>query len=146
MENRGTWAIAGLGLALIALLMLWMGKTLDTKAPIRIDRGGTNAAGAVRTSTPEEEAERELADMRALVTRRAPGLASRAAEQAFSGEEAARARCAFTEARLVHRDGTTAYWNVGFSCVDPRQPGAFPNLTTVSVRLGRDGSRWVVEN
>jgi hypothetical protein len=144
--SRSAWVFAALGLAIIALLLSWMGKTLDSKAPIRIDRGGADSAAPARTPSAEELVARETAEMRALVARRAASLVRRAAEQAFSGEEAARARCTFTQATLVHRDGASAYWNAEFSCVDPRAPGSFPNLTSVSVRLNRDGERWVVEN
>jgi hypothetical protein len=143
--SRATWAFAGLGLLLIALLMIWMGKTLDTKAPVRIERPTSAPVGVVPTMTPEEEAAREENAMRALVSGRAGALALRAAAQAYPSEDASRVRCTFTEARLVHRDGAAAYWSAGFSCVDPRQPEALPNLTSVSVRLHRDEMRWAVE-
>src|SRR5512140_3006457 len=120
-----------------------MARTLDTKAPIRIDRGAATPA-PVRTFSPEEEAERELATMRALVAVHATSLERRAAGQAFPGEEAARARCTFTAARLVHRDADAAYWNAEFSCVDPAAPGAYPNPTSVSVRLGKVGTSGAV--
>ncbi len=84
--------------------------------------------------------------MRALVAGRAVALAPRAAEQAFPSEEAARVRCTFTDARLVHREDSVAYWSAGFSCADPRDPAALPNLTSVSVRLRRDGTRWLAES
>ena len=144
--GRGAWIFAGLGLAFVALLMFVMGKALDTKAPIRIDRAGATSAEPVRTPSAEETAAREIADMRAIVTRQARSLGRRAADQAFSGEEAARARCTFTGATLVSRDGVSAYWNAEFSCVDPSASGSFPNLTSVSVRLSRDGERWVADN
>jgi hypothetical protein len=144
--GRGAWIFAGLGLAFIALLMIVMGKALDTKAPIRIDRGGSASPESVPTPSAEEVAARETADMRAIVARRAPSLARRAADQAFSGEEASRARCTFTGATLVSRDGVSAYWNAEFSCADPQAPGSFPNLTSVSVRMSRDGERWILDN
>lgn len=143
--SRSTWVFAGLGLAFVVLLLSWMARTLDTKAPIRIDRGAAPPAPEpVRTVSPEEEAERDLATMRELVARHAASLERRAAGQAFPGDEAARARCTFTAARLVHRDAETAYWNAEFSCIDPAAPGAYPNPTSVSVRLGKTGTRWVV--
>ena len=142
--SRATWVFAALGLAVIGLLMAWMARTLDTKAPIRIERGPpVPAPEPVRTFSEEERAERERATMESIVVRLAPSLARRAAEQAFSGDEAARARCTFTAARLVHRDETSAYWDAAFSCVDPLAAGAYPNPTSVSVRLARDGMRWV---
>jgi hypothetical protein len=144
--SRGTWVFAGLGLAFVALLMIVMGKALDTKAPIRIDRAGATSTPPEPTPSAEETAARETAEMRALVARRAPSLAFRAAEQAFSGEESGRARCTFTGAALVSRDGVSAYWNAEFSCADPQAPGSLPNLTSVSVRMSRDGERWVVDN
>jgi hypothetical protein len=144
--GRGAWIFAGLGLAFIALLMIVMGKALDTKAPIRIDRGGATSAPPEPTPSAEETAARETAEMRAIVGRRAPSLSRRAADQAFSGEEAARARCTFTGATLVSRDGVSAYWNAEFSCTDPQATGSFPNLTSVSVRLRLDGERWVADN
>jgi hypothetical protein len=146
--SRGAWIFAGLGLAFAASLMFLMGKALDTKAPIRIDRGGGAPLSLppAPTVSPAEAAAREVEAMRALVTRRADALARRAAEQAFAGEDAARAQCTFTEATLVHRDEASAYWNAGFSCVDPRQPDSLPNLTSVSVRLVRTNERWTLEN
>lgn len=145
--NRGAWIFAVLGLAIVGAMLWWMGATLDTKAPIRRDRAvGTPSAVPDPTPSAEELAERETARMRAAVARRAAGLARRAAEQAFPGEEAARARCTFTEATLVHRDGGSAYWNAEFSCVDPGAPGSLPNRTSVSVRLKRDGELWVAED
>jgi hypothetical protein len=145
MESRGTWVFAGLGLAFIALLMFWMGKTLDTKAPIRIERREP-AAAPVKTRAPVDEAARDEAEMNLLVSRQAGVLARRAAAQAYPSDDAAQARCTFTGAQLVHRDGDTAFWSAGFSCVDPRLPGALPNPTSVSVRLHRaEGARWAVE-
>jgi hypothetical protein len=144
--SRGAWIFAGLGLAFVASLMFVMGKALDTKAPIRIDRSGASSPESVRTPSAEETAARETAEMRAIVARQAPSLGRRAADQAFSGEEAARARCTFTGATPVSRDGVTAYWNAEFSCVDPQASGSFPNLTSVSVRLRLDGERWVLDN
>lgn len=144
--SRGAWIFAGLGLAFIAFLMFVMGKALDTKAPIRIDRAGATSAEAVPTPSAEETAAREIADMRAIVARRALSLGRRAADQAFSGEEAARARCSFTGATLVSRDGVSAWWNAEFSCTDPQATGSFPNLTSVSVRLSRNGETWVADN
>ena len=142
--SRSTWIAAGLGLAFVLLLLSWMGRTLETKAPIRIDRGaGTPAPAPVRTFSAEEEAERDLATMRDLVARHAPSLERRAAAQAFPGLESG-ARCTFTQARLLHRDADAAYWNAEFSCVDPAVPGAYPNPTSVSVRLGKIGTRWAV--
>ena len=117
------------------------------KAPVRIDRGApTPAPVPVRTFSPEEQAERELATMRALVEQHAPSLAGRAAAQAFPPDEAARARCSFTAARLVHRDAEVAYWTAEFSCADPAAPAAYPNPTALSIRLTRSGARWVVED
>ncbi|HQQ79225.1 MAG TPA: hypothetical protein PLB01_17890 [Thermoanaerobaculia bacterium] len=144
--SRGAWIFAGLGLAFIAFLTFVMGKALDTKAPIRIDRAGASSPEPARTPTAEETAARETAEMRAIVAARAPSLARRAADQAFSGEEAARARCTFTGATPVSRDGVSAYWNAEFSCVDPQASGSFPNLTSVSVRLRLDGERWVLDD
>ncbi|MBK9062094.1 MAG: hypothetical protein IPL89_02720 [Acidobacteria bacterium] len=144
--GRGAWIFAGLGLAFVAFLMFVMGKALDTKAPIRIDRTGATTREPVRTPSAEETAARETADMRSIVAGRAQSLGRRAADQAFSGEEAARARCTYTGATLVSRDGVSAYWNAEFSCADPNAPGSFPNLTSVSVRLSRDGERWIVDN
>jgi hypothetical protein len=142
--SRATWVFAGLGFAVIVLLLSWMARTLDTKAPIRIERGPpTPVPEPVRTFPEEEQAERDRATMESIVVRLAPSLARRAAEQAFPGEEAARARCTFTAARLVHRDETSAYWDAEYSCVDPLAAGAYPNPTSVSVRLARDGARWV---
>ncbi len=148
MENRGAWVLAGLGLALVALLAVGMGKMLDSKAPIRIERRTPVATVAVpvEPGLPAwEEAAREEEAMRALVAGRARVLAPRAAEQAFPAEDAARVRCTFTEARLVHREESVAYWSAGFSCTDPRDPGALPNLTSVSVRLRRDGTSWATD-
>ncbi|MEO8054553.1 MAG: hypothetical protein ABI768_05340 [Acidobacteriota bacterium] len=144
--GRGAWIFAGLGLAFVAFLMFVMGKALDTKAPIRIDRVGATSPEPVRTPSAEETAARETADMRAIVVRRSRSLGRRAADQAFSGEEAARARCTFTGATPVSRDGVSAYWNAEFSCVDPNATGSFPNLTSVSVRLRLDGERWVADD
>jgi hypothetical protein len=144
--SRGTWIFAGIGLAFIAFLLFVMGKALDTKAPIRIDRGGATSAPPEPTATAEEVAAREAAQMRALVERRAPSLSRRAADQAFSGEEASRAKCTFTGATLVSRDGVSAYWNAEFSCADPQAPGSFPNLTSVSVRMSRDAERWTLDD
>ena len=144
--GRGAWIFAGLGLAFVAALMFVMGKALDTKAPIRIDRAGAATPEPVPTPSAEQTAARETADMRAIVARRAPSLGRRAADQAFSGEEAARARCMFTGATLISRDGVSAYWNAEFSCADPQATSSFPNLTSVSVRLRLDGERWVVDN
>ena len=144
--SRGTWIFAGLGLAFIAFLLFVMGKALDTKAPIRIDRGAATSALPAPTPSAEEVEARETAQMRTLVARQAPSLGRRAADQAFSGEEASRARCTFTGATLVSRDGVSAYWNAEFSCADPQAPGSFPNLTSVSVRLRLDGERWAVDN
>jgi hypothetical protein len=146
VENRGAWIFGGLGLAVIALLLFWMGKALDMKAPIRIERVGPSAAPAVRTPSPEEAAAQEDAAMRALVQGQAAALSARAAAQAFPSDEIGRAGCTFTGAMPVHRDGATAWWNAEFSCVDRQQPGALPNPTSVSVRLRKDGTRWVVEN
>ena len=143
--SRGAWIFAGLGLAFVAFLMFVMGKALDTKAPVRIDRGAAASAPPAPTPSAEEIEAREIAQMRALVARQAPSLARRAADQAFSSEEASRARCTFTGATLVSRDGASAYWNAEFSCADPQAPGSFPNLTSVSVRMSRDGERWAVD-
>ena len=142
--SRATWVFAGLGLAVIGLLLAWMARTLDTKAPIRIERAEpTPVPEPVRTFSEEELAERERATMQSIVARLAPSLARRAAEQAYPGEEAARARCTFTAARRVHHDESSAYWDAEFSCIDPLASGAYPNPTSVSVRLARDGTRWV---
>jgi hypothetical protein len=146
VENRGTWILGGLGLVFIALLMLWMGKTLDMKAPVRIDRVGASPTPAVRTLSPEEAAAREDDEMRALVLAQAAALSTRAAAQVFPGDEASRASCTPTGASPVHRDGIRVWWNMEFACVDPQQPGALPNLTSMSVRLRKDGTRWVVED
>lgn len=145
MENRGTWILSGLGLAIVALLVLWMGRTLDVKAPVRIERVAPVAPTVVPTTSPEEDAAREEASMRALVTRRAASLSARAAAQAYPSDEAGRAQCTFTGATPVHRDGSEAWWDVAFSCVDPGAPGALPNLTSVSVRLHRAGDGWVLD-
>ena len=143
--SRGAWVLAGLGLAFIALLMMWMGKTLDTKAPIRIQRREPAAAPPVETPAPVDEAAREEGEMSVAVSRLSDALASRAAAQLYPSEDAARARCTFTRARLVHRDGDTAFWSAEFSCVDTRLPGALPNPTTVSVRLHKYGPRWAAD-
>ncbi len=145
MENRGTWVFAGLGLAFIALLMIWMGKTLDTKAPMRIERPTPAPVVAVPTRSPEDAAASEEAEMGVAVSRVAGTLAARAAAQAYPSEDAARARCTFTRAQLVHRDGDTAFWSAEFSCVDTRLPGALPNPTSVPVRLRKAGPSWAVE-
>lgn len=144
--SRGAWVFGAFGFGIIALLMLWMGKTLDTKAPIRIERRGPEAIADTPTRTPEEDAAHEERAMRAIVTSRASRWSARAASQIFPSDEAGRVRCSFTGAKPVHRDGDTAWWNAEFSCVDGRQPGALPNLTSVSVRLHRAGEAWVVEN
>lgn len=146
--SRGAWILGLVGLAFIAALMSWMGKTLDTKAPIRIDRVSPNPTPADEPEpvTPEEAAAAEEAAMRALVRARAVPLAARAAAQIFPSSEAGRAVCTFTGASPVHRDTETAWWNAEFSCVDREQPGALPNPTSVSVRLRRDGTRWTVED
>lgn len=149
MQNRGAWVFAGLGLALVALGMIWMGKALDTKAPIRIERRAPEPVPRPTlepTLAPEVEAAREEARLRALVTRAAPGLSARAAAQVFPPDEVSRARCSFTGATPVQREGDTAWWNAEFSCVDTGEPEALPNLTSVSVRLRRDGTRWAVED
>ncbi len=146
MQNRGAWIFGGLGLAVIALLLFWMGKTLDMKAPILVDRVPVNPTPAVRTLSPQEVAAQEEASMRTLVLGQATALSARAAAQVFPGDEASRARCVVTGATPVHRDDATAWWNAEFSCTDSRQPAALPNLTSVSVRLRRDGPRWAVEN
>ncbi|MGA7991296.1 MAG: hypothetical protein WCC53_07700 [Thermoanaerobaculia bacterium] len=144
--SRGAWILGGLGLGFIVLLLLWMGKTLDTKAPIRIDRVRQSAPSAPRTLSPEEIADRDESEMRLLVQAEAAVLSTRAASQIFVSDEVGRAECSFTGASPVHRDGVMAWWNAEFSCVDRQRPGALPNLTTVSVRLRKDGARWVVEN
>ena len=144
--GRGAWIFAGLGLAFVAFLMFVMGKALDTKAPIRIDREAPGPPSPGPALKPEDAAAREESSMRTVVVRRARSLGRRAADQAFSGEEAARARCTFTGATLVSRDGVSAYWNAEFSCTDPQAAGSFPNLTSVSVRLSRDGERWVADD
>jgi hypothetical protein len=146
VENRGAWILGGLGLAFIALLMLWMGKTLDMKAPVRIERVGTREAPTIRPASPEEAAAREDAEIRSRIQVQAAELSVRAAAQIFLSDEVGRAQCTFTGASPVHRDGATAWWNAEFSCVDRQQPGALPNLTTVSVRLRKDGAQWAVEN
>lgn len=146
MLSRGAWVFAGLGLVLVALLALWMGKTLDTKAPIRIDRHRPTPVPTVPTLALEELAAREDATMRALVVKRADALAPRAAAQAYPSEDAAGVRCTFKGATLVHREGPTAYWDAGFRCVDPHRPDSLPNLTSISVRLEHDGTRWVIAN
>jgi hypothetical protein len=145
VENRGVWVFAGLGLAFVALLMIWMGKTLDTKAPVRIERLVAAPAPPVETRAPLDEAAQEEAEMNVLVSRLSGALATRAAAQAYPSDDAARARCTFKGARLVHRDGDMAYWDAEFSCVDSRQPGMLPNPTTVSVRLRKAGPRWALE-
>ena len=143
--SRGAWVLAGLGLAFIVLLMMWMGKTLDTKAPIRVQRREPAAAPPVETPAPVDEAARDQAEMGVAVLRLSGALASRAAAQLYPSEDAEKARCTFTGARLVHRDGDTAFWSAGFSCIDTRLPGALPNPTTVSVRLHKDGPRWAAD-
>jgi hypothetical protein len=80
-----------------------------------------------------------------LVSRLSSSLATRAAAQAYPSDDAAQARCTFKGARLVHRDGDTAFWDAEFSCVDSRALGALPNPTNVSVRLRKAGPRWAVE-
>jgi hypothetical protein len=147
--SRGAWVFAALGLAAVALLMVVMGRALDTKAPILLERNGASAAPTappVRAIPPAERDALETAAMRAVVSERAPALAARAAEQSSPAGEAGRATCTFTDARLVHREGSSAFWSADFSCADPRVPGALPNLTSVSVRLRRDGVRWTVED
>ena len=148
MENRGAWILAGLGLAFVALLAVGMGKMLDSKAPIRLERRTPVATAAVAPEAGRpawDEAAREDEAMRALVAGRAAVLAPRAAEQAFPSEDVSRVRCTFTEARLVHRDDSVAYWSAGFSCTDAHDPGALPDLTSVSVRLRRDGTSWALD-
>jgi hypothetical protein len=145
VENRGAWVFAGLGLAFIALLMLWMGKTLDTKAPVRIERRAPAAAPPVETRAPLDERAQDEAEMNLLVSRLSGTLATRAAAQAYPRDDAAQARCTYRGARLVHRDGDTAFWDAEFLCVDSRQPEALPNPTNVSVRLRKTGPRWAVE-
>jgi hypothetical protein len=145
MVTRGAWILGGLGLAVAALLMLWMGRTLDVKAPVRIQRVVPSAPTVVPTTSPEEAAAREEASMRALVTRRASTLSARAAAQVYTSDEAGRASCTFTGATPVHRDGSEAWWDVAFSCVDPGVPGALPNLTSVPVRLHRAENGWVLD-
>jgi hypothetical protein len=143
--NRGAWVFAGLGIAFIALLMVWMGKTLDTKAPVRIERPARAPVETVPTRSPGDEAAREEAEMAVLVSRLSGSLAARAAAQAYPSDVAARARCTFKGARVVHRDGDTAWWDAEFSCVDSRSPDSLPNPSTVSVRLHKAGPRWAVE-
>jgi hypothetical protein len=121
------------------LLMVWMGKTLDTKAPIRIERRQSEPVRVVPTRTPEEQAAREEAAMRAALTSRASRYVARAAAQVYPPEEASRANCTFIGASLVHRDGPTAFWDAAFSCADSSVPGALPNPTSVSVRLRQAG-------
>jgi hypothetical protein len=144
--SRSTWVAAGLGIAFVVVLLAWMGKTLDVKAPVRIDRGVTPAPPEPPppTATAEETAEREMGVMRQIVTRRAATLERRAAAQAFPPDEADRVQCSFTAARLVHRDESSAYWDAEFSCVDPLASAALPNPTTVSVRLAKDARGWIV--
>jgi hypothetical protein len=124
--------------------MIWMGKTLDTKAPVRIERREP-AAPPVETRAPLDETAQDEAEMSVLVSRLSSSLATRAAAQAYPSDDAAQARCTFKGARLVHRDADTAFWDAEFSCVDSRQPGALPNPTNVSVRLRKTGPRWAVE-
>ncbi len=146
MENRAAWILAVVAFAFIALLMIVMAQSLDTKAPIRIDRRGPPLAEP--TATPETAAEaaaREEAVLKAIVERRAPELAGKAAAQAFAAEDLARARCTFTGATLVSRTEDAAYWRLDYSCADAKAPEALPNLTSVSVRLVKDGLRWVAE-
>lgn len=143
--SRATWVIAGLGLVVVALLMLWMGKTLDTKAPIRIERPEAVALPAVPTPSREQTAAEEEAAMRAAVARSASRYAARAAAQVFASDEAGRTECSFTGSKPLHRDGDTAWWNAEFSCVDRQAPAALPNLTSVSVRLRKAGGVWLPE-
>ncbi len=146
MVNRGAWVIAALALAFVGFLMFVMAKSLDTKAPVRIER--PTAPPAVPTPTPltpEEAAARDEEAMRGVVVRLAPGLAARAAEQAFASEDRAQARCTFTSATLVSRASDSAYWRLDYGCADVRRPEALPNLTSVSVRLLWDGKRWAAE-
>jgi len=145
VENRGAWILGGLGLAFVALLMVWMGKTLDTKAPIRIERRERAAAPPAETGAPFDEAAQDESEMNVLVSRLSGALAARAAAQAYPSDDAAKARCTYRGARLVHRDGDTAFWDAEFSCIDSRQPDALPNPTTVSVRLRKAGARWLVD-
>jgi hypothetical protein len=147
--SRGAWVLAGLALAFVAGLMVLMGRSLDMKAPIRIDRGpGPSAAVPAETLAPVHETPEPNEDeiIRALLARRAPALASRAAAQVFPAEEVARARCEFAGATPVHREEDTAYWRLDFACADTAKPGDLPNLTGVSVRLRKlEGGRWTVE-
>jgi hypothetical protein len=144
VENRGAWILGALGLGFVALLLYWMGKTLDTKAPIRIDRGVGSAVAEPTPLPPEELARREEESQRALVVRQSGALASQAAAQTFAPGEVARARCTFTGASPVHRDETSAYWRLEYSCADRERPDALPNLTSVSVRLWKEGTRWTL--
>jgi hypothetical protein len=144
VENRGAWILGALGLGFVALLLSWMGKTLDMKAPIRIDRGSGPAVSAPAPLSPEEIARREEESQRALVVRQSGALASQAAAQAFAPGELARARCTFTGASPVHRDETSAYWRLEYSCADREHPEALPNLTSVSVRLWKEGEKWTL--
>jgi hypothetical protein len=146
VENRGAWIFAGLGLVIIALLMLWMGKTLDRKAPIRIDRVRAVPTPDIRTLSPEEAAAREDAEIRSLLRAEAAALSTRAAAQVFPSDEVGRVQCTLTGASPVHRDGATVWWDAEFSCVDRQHPEALPNPTAVSVRFRKDGTRWAMDN
>ena len=149
--SRGAWIVAALAFGFIALLMIVMARSLDTKAPIRfdraIDRGAPPPSGPPTEAplTAAEVAAREEQAMRSLVERRAPSLASRAAAQVFASEDLARARCSFSSATLVHRDAGYAYWRLDYSCADAAKPDDLPNLTGVSMRLRWDGERWMPE-
>lgn len=148
--SRGAWILAALALGVFAALLVVMAKSLDTKAPIRIDRfsdRGAAPAAAAPAETPlsaEEAAAREEETLRGLVTRLAPSLAARAAAQVFASEDLARARCAFTSAAPVHREGDTAYWRLEYSCADAAKPDDLPNLTSVSVKLSKGEGRWTL--
>ena len=147
MQNRGAWILAVLALGFVAFLMIVMARSLDTKAPIRIDRG-TRSEPPVPTETPispEEADARDQNVLRAIVERRAPSLASVAAAQAFPSDETSRARCTFVSATVVHRETDTVYWRLDYECADVQRPEALPNLTSVSVRAQRDGLRWLLE-
>ena len=147
MENRGAWILAVLALGFVAFLMITMARSLDTKAPVRIDRG-TRTEAAVPKETPispEEAAARDLQVVRAIVERRSGALAGVAAAQAFPPEDVSRARCSFVSATVVSRESDTVYWRLDYTCADVQRPDALPNLTSVSVRAQRDGLKWILE-
>ena len=98
-----------------------------------------------REAAAEGSREQRAADTRfieELLQKQEKALARKAATQA-AGEFAADVKCRAVGRTALQQSETGAWWSVDFEC--QRTGDAFPNKTSVSVRLTRGPRGWAID-